>query len=194
MSIEVFGAPMQLMGYHLGWRKPPPLAELERRCEEVLSALEAIQAGSVSSSGEPGGERYVCLGGSLTLRCVEGEGIVARMPMADPAYRGATLRTPRVNGLVEAFGGGGPISGVMEDILKDAWEWDGDRCYEFGQGGEHGLMYQLEFTSEAPGPQHKHMTYRCTTVAELACFLDEVLGTYAWDSICARASPIGAVW
>jgi hypothetical protein len=29
------------------------------------------------------------------------------------------------------------------------------------------------------------MTYRCTTVAELACFLDEVLGTYAWDSICA---------
>ncbi len=145
-----------------------PAAVLASRAEEVLRHLEGIQAGSVTFAE---GERRVRVRGAcLSVRCVEGEGIVVRAPLQ----------------AAREFAGGGPVGEHMEDIIADRYEWEDaeDRTYECGQGGEGGLMYQIEFVSSGPGPDRKHMVYRCSTVAELACFLDEFLGTYIWDSIC----------
>ncbi len=168
----------------MGWRasdggSSPPMGELEESLRLVLEHLERIKPGAMAS-GEAG----------LRLRCVAGQGIVLRAPMCEPRAYGGNLRgTPavRLSSTVAALIDADPVGEQMMEVLRDEYEWGaGDaHVYSFGQGNGEGQVFRMEIVSDAPGPEHKHLRYTARTVAELACFLDFLLGTYVWDSICA---------
>ena len=181
----------QCMGYPRGCYTPrEPLSELEARVLEVLGHLETIKPGCVSLAEAGSGLAHEVrfshrrVRTQLTVLCVAGEGIVVKTPLS--VYEGPALRTPKVAPAVWDFAGAGPVGDHLLEIIADAYTWAAPgktKIYECGQGGDCGLMYHLEFVCEGPGPSHKHLRYRCSTVAELACFLDAFLGTYTWDLI-----------
>lgn len=185
--MDIMGQTVQIMGHHAIHGAPTPMYVLNERLVAVLGHLQTIVPGSVMLAPPGSGLPHQIafshgrVNANLDLQCVVGQGIVVHTPLS--VYRGMRLRTPKIAPAVDSFVGGGPIGGVMEDIVMDEWESD-EPQYCFGQGDELGMMYQLEFVSNAPGPDHKYLVYKCKTEAELACFLDAFLGTYIWDSIC----------
>ena len=200
-TVRYHGKMLQIMGYHDARDGIPPLADLKVTTDEVLAHLNTIQQGSVvfrvadgsyAVNFNPRGEEII----NLTVKTVQGKGIVVETPMAREfklfSTDGRQLIGLQPIPVVKAF------TSDLEDfnpgathaIIRDAWRWPDDtNTLDFDHESiEFRAMLQLKFVSKGLGFQNKCMTYTCCTVAELAVFLDTFLGTYIWDSICEGAA------
>ncbi len=170
--LRLFGSALvELMGRGASDRAPcaEALGALEESLRLVLEHLERVKPGASAAFS--------------SIRCVEGLGIVLEAPASVPGARRVRL-SPLVAALVE----GGPEEEQVMDVLRDEYEWDEDEehALSVGQGDlAAGVVFRIYIVSSAPGPEHKHLRYTARTAAELARFLDYVLETSVWDSICA---------